>query len=122
MPKRLKSLCRHKTCNATHRNANGLCDKHQTQASNWGKWSATKGNTTQRGYGREWELIKKQIKQRDNNLCQPCERTGRLTEAHAVDHIKPKSQGGTNAPSNLECICKACHKAKTAMESRGGAG
>ncbi|WP_425610863.1 HNH endonuclease [Xanthomonas albilineans] len=34
--------------------------------------------------------------QRDQGLCQPCKQSGRLTPAVAVDHIVPKSQGGTD--------------------------
>jgi len=37
--------------------------------------------------------------------------------AHAVDHIRPKSQGGTDDIENLRAICKACHQAKTQEES-----
>ncbi|MFB9085519.1 HNH endonuclease [Erwinia tracheiphila] len=38
--------------------------------------------------------------------------------AAEVDHIIPKYQGGTNDDSNLEGICKACHRAKTPRERR----
>jgi len=37
---------------------------------------------------------------------------------HAVDHIKPKFMGGTDALLNLQCICRQCHTEKTQGEAR----
>lgn len=75
-----------------------------------------------RGYGYAWVKLTKTIRKRDSNLCQPCMRQGILTQADAVDHIKPKAKGGTDEPSNLQCICNDCHDTKTeaeAMEAQG---
>ena len=119
MPERIKRRCLCRSCNALHRNANGYCDEHKAQASGWTKREQHKGNRHQRGYGNEWTKLRIEILRRDKNLCQPCMRAGRLTEAHAVDHIKPKAKGGTDEPRNLEAICKACHAAKTQREARG---
>lgn len=33
-----------------------------------------------------------------------------------VDHIVPKSKGGTNDPSNLQLLCPNCHKGKTIQD------
>jgi 5-methylcytosine-specific restriction endonuclease McrA len=30
-----------------------------------------------------------------------------------VDHVKPRSQGGTNEPSNLATSCKPCNEGKS---------
>jgi 5-methylcytosine-specific restriction endonuclease McrA len=30
-----------------------------------------------------------------------------------VDHVKPRSQGGTNEPSNLVSSCKPCNEGKS---------
>ena len=64
------------------------------------------------------------ILMRDHYLCQACMRAGGLTalvvgdrmhpRGAQVDHIMPKANGGTDDPSNLEAICRACHEAKTA--------
>jgi len=42
--------------------------------------------------------------------------------AKEVDHIKPRSRGGSDADKNLQGICIDCHRAKTQKESqqRGG--
>ena len=58
--------------------------------------------------------------QRDMGVCQPCTKLGQLTVAYAVDHIKPKAEGGTDDLANLQAICRACHAAKTASEARRG--
>lgn len=42
---------------------------------------------------------------RDNNKCLRCGATEDLT----VDHIFPRSIGGTHAPANLRTLCRACN-------------
>ena len=66
-----------------------------------------------RGYGTAWEKLRKVILERDHYLCQPCREAGRVTPAKAVDHIKPKAEGGTDDPGNLQSICLPCHSDKT---------
>jgi 5-methylcytosine-specific restriction protein A len=84
-----------------------------------------RGNRHQRGYGAAWERLRIEILERDAGLCQPCLKVGVITTDTAghrnqVDHIVPKTRGGTDDPSNLQTICPTCHKAKTARESNGG--
>lgn len=85
------------------------------------KW-ADKGSRHERGYGAEWQKLREQTLRRDQHLCQPCKRNGRLTPAREVDHITPKARGGKDELSNTQAICKPCHQAKTlqeAAEARG---
>lgn len=56
---------------------------------------------------------------RDLGLCVPCLKQGRTTAFAQVDHVIPKSQGGTDDVENLQCICGDCHAFKTQGESRG---
>lgn len=53
------------------------------------------------------EFRKQRIKaiERDEGLCVLC---GRL--ASDVHHIVFRSQGGTNAETNLACLCRDCHE------------
>lgn len=77
----------------------------------------------ERGYGQAWVKLRNTIIARDHGLCQPCKREGRITIANAVDHIKPKAQGGTDDPTNLEAICVDHHREKSlreAVAARGG--
>lgn len=58
---------------------------------------------------------------RDAWMCQACARKGFVARARDVDHIVPKTAGGSDDISNLEALCIACHAAKTAAEDKGGA-
>lgn len=84
-----------------------------------GKW-AGRGTAAERGYGSLWGKIRKVAIARDSGLCQPCIRSGKVTQAKEVDHITPKCQGGTDDLDNLQAICVPCHKEKTAREANGG--
>lgn len=88
-----------------------------------GGWAdPSRGTAQERGYGWAWTKLRNLVMFRDHGLCQPCKRRGLVTLAGAVDHITPKSQGGTDDLSNLQAICHgkgSCHEAKTMAESRG---
>ena len=73
----------------------------------------------ERGYGYQWEKLRKGILKRDRYLCQPCERQGIATPATEVDHITPKAKDGTDEHDNLQSICQSCHRAKTKAETSG---
>lgn len=81
------------------------------------KWHDGTQTTTERGYGYQWQKLRKQVLQRDAYLCQECYRNKKLTPATDVDHVVPKSAGGTDDESNLQCLCKSCHELKSLMES-----
>lgn len=51
---------------------------------------------------------KKKVLARDGWACRNCGATHNLT----VDHVRPKSAGGTNVQSNLQCLCRSCHDEK----------
>ena len=76
----------------------------------------------ERGYGTAWDRLRDTILKRDGYLCQMCKVAKRVTSANHVDHIKPKADGGTDDPDNLQALCKACHADKTAGEGAIGRG
>lgn len=82
-----------------------------------GGWRGNRGTRHERGYGAAWVRTRRRILDRDLHLCQPCLRRGVAAEATEVDHVKPKSKGGTDALENLSAICKNCHAEKTAKEA-----
>lgn len=112
MSSRLPMLCTFIGCGAIN------CSKHgrSGRTSGW-RPDADRGNRHQRGYGKEWEQKRGEILERDNHLCIPCKQDGRVTPANQVDHIIQKADGGTDHDGNLQSICLACHRAKTARES-----
>jgi 5-methylcytosine-specific restriction protein A len=79
-----------------------------------------RGTAHSRGYGAAWQKLRADILRRDENMCQVCADSGRVSVATEVDHIIPKVEGGTDDPSNLQAICHTCHEGKTMMERRGG--
>ena len=53
-------------------------------------------------------------------LCVHCAAQDRVTAATRRDHLVPLAEGGTDAPANLQALCDACHRLKTAAEARRG--
>jgi 5-methylcytosine-specific restriction protein A len=78
-------------------------------------WSNTSRHS--RGYGTAWDKTRAYILARDNYLCQPCLREGRIHIATEVDHKLPKAKGGTDDEANLQAINTLCHREKTAREN-----
>ena len=120
MPRRPPAICTHPGCKALTDGGN-RCKNHPAK-SGWAKTEERRGNRHERGYGARWVKQRELILKRDNFLCQPCLAQGRTTQARDVDHIVPKALGGTDDESNLQSICRACHKAKTQAEKRRGGG
>lgn len=46
-----------------------------------------------------------------------CEREGCERPPGEVDHVMPRSEGGSDASSNLQALCKKHHSRKTAKET-----
>lgn len=57
----------------------------------------------------QYRADKAQRKQDFNYCCAYC---GLKTDLLTIDHIVPRSQGGTNDPSNLLPACKSCNESK----------
>lgn len=111
MPNHPLSPCRVRGCPG-RAIRNGRCRTHAAMAERI--YDQRRGTATQRGYDRQWRNIRdKQLS--DYLYCSVC---GAI--ASEVDHIVPKSVGGTDDPLNLDSKCKRCHSAKTAKE--GGFG
>jgi 5-methylcytosine-specific restriction endonuclease McrA len=51
-----------------------------------------------------WQALRKTILDRDGRVCFKCG-----GYADAVDHIVPRSRGGTNDEYNLRAICSSCN-------------
>lgn len=94
---------------------------HDGECEQRNKWQNRRGSG--RG-GRAWGRKRKRIFERDSFMCQRCLRKGRFVfvELHGpkhgiLDHITALAEGGTDDDSNLETLCQACNKEKTAIES-----
>ena len=71
---------------------------------------AYRGSSTRQGYGASWRRLRARFLMA-NPLCRKCR-----AAATEVDHIKPRSRGGTDALENLQALCKPHHSRKTAKE------
>jgi 5-methylcytosine-specific restriction protein A len=94
--------------------------KAVTDPSAAGKFADDRrGSRHQRGYGYEWEKLRKRVLQRDNHLCRcdECRVLDRIRPAQEVDHIRPKALGGGDEMGNLRAINTECHRRKTAREA-----
>lgn len=92
------------------------CLKHGAN-NNWQITQAHRSHAeSQRTSTGRWRKLRAVILQRDNHLCQVCLAAGTLTPAREADHIIPVAQGGTDDSDNLQSICRACHRIKTARE------
>jgi 5-methylcytosine-specific restriction endonuclease McrA len=80
-----------------------------TQAMQAGR-SRLAGWAYQRGEQFGWENVKMYVRARDNYSCQYC---GVVHPPDLeVDHIVPRSRGGSNRPDNLVAACHSCNAEK----------
>jgi len=56
----------------------------------------------------EWKRVRLEVLQRDQYTCSYCG-----GEANEVDHIHPRSKGGSDEPENLAAACRRCNNAKS---------
>lgn len=72
-----------------------------------------RGTTTQQGYGHRWRLLRRLVLERDHYRCGWCG-----ADAVTVDHVVPKSQGGTDAMNNLTAACAPCQYRRARDQQR----
>ena len=86
------------------------CEQHKEhEGKSW--LHPYKESAESRGYGWKWKLLARKIK-KSQPVCAVC----KIRPTQEVDHIRPKSIGGTDDPANLQGLCSGCHKEKTAKE------
>lgn len=110
MPRRAKRPCAAPGCPTLVQG--GRCSTHRR------KREQARGTRQERGYDRQHERWRGQVLRRDDYICQPCLRSGRLVgDCDTADHIVPFDQGGARLePANGQAICSTCHGFKTAWE------
>ena len=81
-----------------------------------GPSNAPTPTTTQKGLGHAWRKVR-DAHLLEHPFCQWPE-CGKYDPSAHVDHIIPRSQGGSSDPSNLQTLCLAHHKIKTADDKK----
>lgn len=120
MPSAAMRPCRHTGCGKLVSDGSGYCEAHQSDRKLGTFADGRRSTRHERGYGSEWEKIRKRILSRDKGLCQVCKANDRVSVARQVDHIIPKAEGGQDEDDNLQSICITCHQLKTAAEATRG--
>ena len=69
--------------------------------------SQTRNTQKKRSRSKKRRLLHEQ----QNGMCKYCEQEVTLAEA-TLDHVRPRSMGGTNELSNLVLACPTCNVAK----------
>ena len=113
MPTKPPRPCKVAGCPELVRGRGSFCPTHARE--NARNENETRGTSTQRGYGARWQKLRLMFL-RSNPICADPfgVHVGEATPATDVDHIRPKSQGGTDAWWNLQPLCRSCHARKTA--------
>lgn len=112
MPYKPKRPCSHPGCPKL--TDGRFCEEHAKQeAQRYERFD--RDPIVKKRYGRTWKRIRdKYIAM--HSLCEKCEKNDKITPSQEVHHIKPLSQGGTNAEENLMALCMSCHSEITARE------
>jgi 5-methylcytosine-specific restriction endonuclease McrA len=63
--------------------------------------------------------FKEMVLEKSKKKCAGCE-CCLESKKYEIDHIRPLANGGTNQIDNLQALCKACHRDKTANENEQG--
>lgn len=113
MAKRAMQPCLHPGCLEVVRPGERYCGTHRREITK--AYDRQRGSAAARGYDARWRRLRKQVLS-EEPLCRACLAEGRLMPSTDVDHIVPKSQGGTDDRSNLQGLCHKCHSRKTARE------
>ncbi len=109
-PWRPKRPCRFAGCSGL--SSTGVCEKHEaTVKAERAAYDRARGTPAARGYGYQWQQIRKRILERDP-VCTICG----SQPATEVDHIVAKAKGGDDSDGNLRGACRHCHSSKTARE------
>jgi hypothetical protein len=61
------------------------------------------------------QVVKDLVRERAGGCCEYCRCPDRFaTQAHSIEHIHPRAQGGSNDPTNLALACQGCNNHKYA--------
>ena len=74
------------------------------------RWPASgvQGKTAKELGTAKWKQTRRYIHARDGDRCRRCGASGAVQRLY-THHILPRTQGGSDNPSNLMLVCQSCH-------------
>lgn len=67
---------------------------------------------SKRASTQDWRNVKQATFARDRDRCLNCRASGDIVTTLDADHGVPRGAGGSDRVSNLNTLCRRCHKAK----------
>ncbi len=101
-----RSPCAYRGCPNLAIIGRSYCLKHYVA------WEGRRGFE---GYKGDY-LANRAVTLREEPICRMCGQRPSVT----VDHIIPKSRGGSDEPSNLRGACQACHNKRSQQQAKEG--
>jgi hypothetical protein len=85
----------------------------QIRSRAWSEWYLQRGVDPDRRRENISRAVRQQVIDRDGYLCQLCGNDVEPTDVH-LDHVYPRSLGGSNEPNNLQVTHSQCNLRKGA--------
>ena len=90
------------------------CKKHQAEHKKYKNKLAYRAHRKKYGYGGDWQKTRNKVLKLRGKICELCGDFG-----DEVDHILPMRLGGSKHNlSNLQVLCRNCHKKKTEIDRK----
>lgn len=118
MPSWNRQICRFPGCRRASQGR--YCPSHLKQPRSAGRTPRSRASSAKRGYDRRWQVLRKWYLAR-HPLCESCLAVGKFVATFLeVDHVIPIAVRPDLrlAPSNLQTLCRRCHKRKTDHDAR----